>query len=123
MANDMKCPNCQQHGIKACAVAPVVPIARLITGEQKSVTMLFAIGDNELPTNVFKQANTLMRDHGGTADAMSDNMIVALFGVPTLHEKAKEHLICAKEIFKELCTTRYLGWTLETMADIEKEGK
>jgi len=87
---------------ESIAVAPIVPTAMLITGEQKSVTMLFAIGDNELPADVVKRVNTLLREHDGMMDVMSDDTIVALFGVPTLHEDDAERAVTAAQAIQGL---------------------
>ena len=80
---------------ESIAVSPFTPSARLITGERRSVTMLFAVGDDELPAEVVRQVNALVQEHGGIMDAMSNDTLVALFGVPTLHEDDAERAVTA----------------------------
>jgi len=99
---------------ESIAVAPVVPTARFITGEQKSVTMLFAVGDSELPTDVVKQVNTLLREHGGMMDVMNDDTIVALFGVPRLHEDDAERAITAAQAIQGLDMPITFGIGIDT---------
>ena len=77
------------------AAAPVVPARRLIAGEQKSVTTLFAVADGQLSAELIEQAKALAQEHGGMADAMSDDTLVAFFGVPILHEDDAERAITA----------------------------
>ena len=87
------------------AVAPVIPMHRLIVGEQKSVTSLFAVADDELPTELTEQVRTLVREHGGIVDAMSGDMLVAFFGVPILHEDDAERAITAAQAIQGLQTS------------------
>jgi len=75
------------------AAAPASHAGLLIAGVQKSVTTLFAVTDRPLPDTLTHPVRTLVRDHGGMIDAMGDEMLVALFGVPELHEDDAERAI------------------------------
>jgi tetratricopeptide (TPR) repeat protein/class 3 adenylate cyclase len=86
--------------------APVVPARRLIAGERKSVTTLFAVADGELSTELIGQAKALVREHGGMADAMGDDTLAAFFGVPILHEDDAERAITAAQAIQGLQTFR-----------------
>ena len=87
---------------ESLSTMPVAPTARLITGEQRAVTMLMAVGDDDLPTRVVEEVDTLIREHGGIVDALSDDTIVALFGVPTLHEDDAERAVTAAQGMQRL---------------------
>jgi tetratricopeptide (TPR) repeat protein len=87
---------------ESLAVAPVVTIQRLITGERKSVTMLIAVGDDELPLHVVEEMNALMREHGSVVDALGDDTLVALFGVPVTHEDDAERAVTSARAIQEL---------------------
>jgi len=87
---------------ESLAVAPVVSTSRLITGERRPVTMLMAVGDDELPLPVVEKVNALMREHGSIVDALGDDTIVALFGVPTLHEDDAERAVTAAQAIQGL---------------------
>jgi hypothetical protein len=86
------------------AAAPVVTTERLITGEQRSVTMLIAVGDETLPLPVVEEVNTLAREHGSVVDALGDDTIVALFGVPIVHEDDAERAVTVAQAIQELDT-------------------
>ncbi|MFC1714514.1 SpoIIE family protein phosphatase [Candidatus Poribacteria bacterium] len=88
--------------IESLAVAPVAPTTRLITGEQRSVTMLIAVGDSELPLPVVEEVNALAREHGSVVDALGDDTIVALFGVPVFHEDDAERAVTTAQMIHEL---------------------
>jgi serine phosphatase RsbU (regulator of sigma subunit) len=85
--------------------APVVPARRLIAGERKSVTTLFAVADRDLPPELAGQARELVREHGGMADAMSNDTLAAFFGVPILHEDDAERAV---ERVRTLTTVRWV---------------
>jgi tetratricopeptide (TPR) repeat protein len=87
---------------ESVAVAPVVAAERLITGESKSVTMLVAVGDDALPLPVVEEVNALMREHGSVVDALGDDTLVALFGVPVTHEDDAERAVTAAQAIQEL---------------------
>lgn len=84
------------------AAAPVLPARRLIAGERKAVTTLFAVADGVLPTHLTEQAKALVREHGGMLDAMSDDTLAAFFGVPRLHEDDAERAIAAAQTMQGL---------------------
>jgi len=81
---------------------PVVPASRLITGERKSVTMLVAVGDDALPLHVAEEVNGLIREHSSVVDALGDDTLVALFGVPVTHEDDAERAVTAAQTIQEL---------------------
>lgn len=87
------------------AAAPVLPARRLIAGERKSVTTLFAVADGVLPTHLTEQAKALVREHGGMLDAMSNDTLAAFFGVPILHEDDAERAIAAAQTMQGLQTS------------------
>ena len=84
------------------AAAPVVPARRLIAGEQKSVTTLFAVADGQLSSTLIEQAKALAQEHGGIADAMSDDTLVVFFGVPILHEDDAERAVATAHAIGDL---------------------
>jgi len=101
------------------AVAPVLtPTARLITGEQKSVTMLIAVGDADLPLPVVEEVNRLMREHGSVVDALGDDTLVALFGVPVTHEDDAERAVTAAQAIQELDLPVTFSMSIDTGAAI-----
>ena len=58
-------------GIQALALP--VPARRLITGERRSVTTLFAVADGDLFAEITQQARVLVWEHGGILDVMFVN--------------------------------------------------
>ena len=103
---------------ESVAAAPVVTTSRLITGERKSITMLMAVGDKELPLPVVEEVNALMREHGSIVDALGDDTIVALFGVPTLHEDDAERAVAAAHAIQELDMPVTFGVGIDTGAAV-----
>jgi tetratricopeptide (TPR) repeat protein len=87
---------------ESLASAPVEVTQRLITGEQKPVTLLLAMSDDELSIELVEEVNELVREHGGIVDAMGDNAVVALFGVPALHEDDAERAIASAQAIQQL---------------------
>jgi len=88
---------------ESIADAPVAtPEARLITGEQKSVTMLIAVGNAELPLQVVEEVNILMREHGSVVDALGDDTLVALFGATAIYEDNAERAVTAAQAIQEM---------------------
>jgi len=87
---------------ESVAAAPVKSTTRLITGERKSVTMLIAVGNEALPLHVVEEANGIMREHDSMVDALGDDTLVALFGVPVTHEDDAERAVTAAQVIQEL---------------------
>lgn len=86
------------------APAPVSRAGAFIAGQQKSVSVLFAVRDGVLPAALADSVRTLVRDHGGVVDAIGDEMLVTLFGVPQLREDDADRAIAAALAIQELKT-------------------
>ena len=121
------CPNCGQQnpeGFKFCgncaAPLPVAPPAR---EQRKVVTILFcdvtgstSLGETADPealrallARYFERMKGIVEAHGGTVEKFIGDAVMAVFGVPQVHEDDALRACAAP---RSRCGTRFPRWAL-----------